>query len=54
MERVDAPDERPVETSPHFHRILVPMKLGIIGEEMIATAVKLADRARRRRSRRST
>ena len=27
---------------PHFRRILVPMKLGIIGEEMVATAVKLA------------
>jgi nucleotide-binding universal stress UspA family protein len=27
---------------PQFHRILVPMKLGIIGEEMAATAVKLA------------
>ena len=27
---------------PQFRRILVPMKLGIIGEEMVATAVKLA------------
>ena len=27
---------------PHFRRILVPMKLGVIGEEMAATAVKLA------------
>ena len=27
---------------PHFSSILVPMKLGIIGEEMVATAVKLA------------
>ncbi len=27
---------------PHFRSILVPMKLGIIGEEMVATAVKLA------------
>ncbi|MDP9285886.1 MAG: universal stress protein, partial [Actinomycetota bacterium] len=25
-----------------FHRILVPMKIGLIGEEMLATAVKLA------------
>ena len=25
-----------------FKRILVPMKLGVIGEEMLATAVKLA------------
>ena len=29
-----------------FKRILVPMKLGVIGEEMLATAVKLASRAR--------
>jgi nucleotide-binding universal stress UspA family protein len=42
MERVEAPDERPVASSAQFRRILVPMKLGIIGEEMIATAVKLA------------
>jgi APA family basic amino acid/polyamine antiporter len=42
MEHVTAPDERPVETPVDFHRILVPMKLGIIGEEMLATAVKLA------------
>jgi basic amino acid/polyamine antiporter, APA family len=37
-----APDERPQQIGPQFQRILVPMKLGIIGEEMIATAVKLA------------
>jgi APA family basic amino acid/polyamine antiporter len=42
MERVTASDERPVEPVLNFHRILVPMKLGIIGEEMLATAVKLA------------
>jgi APA family basic amino acid/polyamine antiporter len=42
MERVTAPDERPVEEPVDFHRILVPMKIGIIGEEMLATAVKLA------------
>ncbi len=42
MERVVAADERPVESSASFKRILVPMKLGIIGEEMLATAVKLA------------
>jgi basic amino acid/polyamine antiporter, APA family len=42
MERVSAPDERPLETAVTFKRILVPMKLGIIGEEMLATAVKLA------------
>jgi basic amino acid/polyamine antiporter, APA family len=42
MERVTAPDERPVERRVEFRRILVPMKIGIIGEEMLATAVKLA------------
>jgi nucleotide-binding universal stress UspA family protein len=40
-ERVIAPDEQVFDV-PHFHRILVPLKLGIIGEEMAATAVKLA------------
>jgi basic amino acid/polyamine antiporter, APA family len=42
LERVAAPDELPVNTAVQFKRILVPMKLGIIGEEMLATAVKLA------------
>jgi APA family basic amino acid/polyamine antiporter len=42
MERVIAPDERPAETPTTFMRILVPMKLGIIGEEMLATAIRLA------------
>jgi nucleotide-binding universal stress UspA family protein len=32
----------PVYDALDVHRILVPMKLGIIGEEMVATAVKLA------------
>ena len=41
-ERVTAPDELQPADVPHFRRILVPMKLGIIGEEMVATAVKLA------------
>jgi APA family basic amino acid/polyamine antiporter len=41
-ERVVAPDEQVFHDVPRFHRILVPMKLGIIGEEMAATAVKLA------------
>jgi len=41
-ERVVAPDEQHFEDVPSFHRILVPMKLGIIGEEMAATALKLA------------
>jgi basic amino acid/polyamine antiporter, APA family len=42
MERVTADDERPAETVLRAHKILVPMKIGIIGEEMLATAVKLA------------
>ncbi len=42
FERVQAPDERPFEEPVDFHRILVPMKIGLIGEEMLATAVKLA------------
>ena len=40
-ERVLSPDEQ-VLPEVAFSRILVPMKLGIIGEEMIATAVRLA------------
>jgi APA family basic amino acid/polyamine antiporter len=42
MEKVTAPDERTIEPSVTFRKILVPMKLGIIGEEMLATAIKLA------------
>jgi APA family basic amino acid/polyamine antiporter len=42
MEKVTADDERPMETVLRAHRILVPMKLGVIGEEMLATAIKLA------------
>jgi len=42
LERVEAPDERQVTPVAQFKRILVPMKLGVIGEEMLATAVKLA------------
>jgi APA family basic amino acid/polyamine antiporter len=42
MERVEALDEHPPAPAAQFHRILVPMKLGVIGEEMLATAVKLA------------
>jgi basic amino acid/polyamine antiporter, APA family len=41
-QRVIAPDELLPPDVPRFRRILVPMKLGIIGEEMVATAVKLA------------
>ena len=43
LEKVEAPDEHPVEPQATFTRILVPMKLGVIGEEMLATAVKLAE-----------
>jgi APA family basic amino acid/polyamine antiporter len=42
MERVTADDERLVDSAAGFHRILVPMKIGIIGDEMLATAVRLA------------
>ena len=41
-ERVVATGEHQIPDVPHFRRILVPMKLGIIGEEMLATAIKLA------------
>jgi APA family basic amino acid/polyamine antiporter len=41
-QKVISPDEAPPVTVPHFRSMLVPMKLGIIGEEMVATAVKLA------------
>jgi basic amino acid/polyamine antiporter, APA family len=41
-ERISSPDEHVFEDVPQFRRILVPMKLGIIGEEMAATAIKLA------------
>jgi APA family basic amino acid/polyamine antiporter len=40
LEHVEAPSEHLPETQ--YSSILVPMKLGLIGEEMIATAVKLA------------
>jgi nucleotide-binding universal stress UspA family protein len=40
---VKSPDELPHAPSVRYRRILVPMKLGIIGEEMVATAVKLAE-----------
>ena len=41
LEHVKSADEQPVP-QPEFTKILVPMKLGEIGEEMVATAVKLA------------
>jgi nucleotide-binding universal stress UspA family protein len=42
LERVSSADERRDLAQAEFARILVPMKLGEIGEEMVATAVKLA------------
>src|SRR5207248_9314176 len=41
-ERVVSADERPDLTEAQYSSILVPLKLGPIGEEMVATAVKLA------------
>ena len=41
-QRVASMDEQQPADVPHFRRILVPMKLGIIGEEMLATAIRLA------------
>ncbi len=41
LEHVAAPDEQTLPEA-EFSKILVPMKLGEIGEEMVATAVKLA------------
>ena len=45
LERVVSADEHRGLAEAEFSRILVPMKLGEIGEEMIATAVKLAQEA---------
>ena len=42
LERVISPDEQAELAEPSLSKILVPMKLGLIGEEMIATAVNLA------------
>jgi APA family basic amino acid/polyamine antiporter len=44
LERVVSPDEQiELVEQRWFTRILVPMKLGLIGEEMVATAIKLAE-----------
>ena len=51
LEHVISADEHVLPPEAEFKRILVPMKLGEIGEEMVATAVKLAEDSRRRRSR---
>jgi APA family basic amino acid/polyamine antiporter len=42
LEHVKASDEQVLPPQVEFSKILVPMKLGEIGEEMVATAVKLA------------
>jgi APA family basic amino acid/polyamine antiporter len=42
LERVSSDDERVTASAVRFRRILVPMKIGLIGEEMLATAVRLA------------
>ncbi len=44
-EKVRSPDEQALPEA-EFSRILVPMKLGVIGEEMVATAVRLAQERR--------
>ena len=41
-QKVVSADEHTGLTEAEYSRILVPMKLGLIGEEMVATAVKLA------------
>jgi APA family basic amino acid/polyamine antiporter len=46
LEHVVSADEHLLAPEAEFSRILVPMKLGEIGEEMVATAVKLAEDGR--------
>ncbi|HST25796.1 MAG TPA: universal stress protein [Gaiellaceae bacterium] len=41
LQAVASPDEQEL-SEPEIGRILVPMKIGLIGEEMLATAIKLA------------
>jgi APA family basic amino acid/polyamine antiporter len=41
LQAVASPDEQELP-EPEIGRILVPMKIGLIGEEMLATAIKLA------------
>jgi basic amino acid/polyamine antiporter, APA family len=41
LQAVASPDEQEL-AEPQLGRILVPMKIGLIGEEMLATAIKLA------------
>jgi APA family basic amino acid/polyamine antiporter len=43
LEHMVASDEQTLPPQAVFSKILVPMKLGEIGEEMVATAVKLAE-----------
>ncbi len=42
MERVASDDERHIIPTAQFRKILVPMKTGVIGDEMLATAIRLA------------
>lgn len=42
LETITSPDEQAGLAAPGIEHILVPMKLGVIGEEMVATAIKLA------------
>jgi nucleotide-binding universal stress UspA family protein len=46
LEHVISADEHVLPPEAEFSRILVPMKLGEIGEEMVATAVKHAEDGR--------
>jgi APA family basic amino acid/polyamine antiporter len=46
FDKVTSADEHVLPPEAEFSRILVPMKLGLIGEEMVATAVKLAEDGR--------
>ena len=46
LEHIVSADEHVLPPEAEFSRILVPMKLGEIGEEMVATAVKLAEDGR--------
>jgi APA family basic amino acid/polyamine antiporter len=46
LEHVISADEHVLPAEAEFKRILVPMKRGEIGEEMVATAVKLAEDGR--------
>src|SRR5439155_12455503 len=42
MERVTADDDRPLESAVRFKTILVPLKIGLIGDEITATSIQRA------------